>query len=391
MTVNKNAGGVGNTRPERISKSDLEVLVDWISCTFQVRASFEEVKQFLGLGELEMEHHNWGRDTFREHLRFSNIIIQRKGDFTYQLSLSGQGCREFETITSLDMISLIAMLKEHTEKCTFTRIDIAIDDFAKRFNVDMVKDYLNEGLFVSRLRDWEERTKKRREQVDEYHGRTIKTMDSLYIGSMKSRLSINIYDKKLEREAKGQQTDGSWDEWTRTELRTKKEYADQIADMILLHEYDLGKVAFGILNEKLKFVTRNSKRKNMRDRPTVQWWARFVGEVDKLKFNLEAPERTIERSKKWVERSVAPSLAAIRAAAETPEEFEEFVSEVLANGAKRLNEKHEMMIEQAKELKKEEYKEIAAKLIGEYTKPEGYQEQWQKIKSPDIKPGLPTN
>lgn len=337
-------GGLSNTRPERTDRPGLRVLVDWVSCTFSMNADFEQIQQVLGLPKLEMEYFDWGRNTFKEHVRFSNIIIQRKDEFTYQLSLSGQGCREFETLSKYNWLQLIAILKDFAY-CKFTRLDLAIDDFAQHFTVERVRQYLEKGLVVTRLEEWED--KKRKKIKD---GKPV--MDSIYLGSINSRLSINFYDKKLERDAKEQESDGSWDDWTRTELRLKKEYADQAADMILLYDMDLGKVAFGILSKNIRFVRRKSSDKNLRRREESVWWLNFIGKVEKLKFSLESPDRTIEKSKKWHSHSVAPSLAAIKEA--DPENFETWLQEELEQGKERLNANHYMMIQQAIELKREQ-------------------------------------
>lgn len=334
-------GGLSNTRPERTERQGLRVLVDWVSCTFHMDAGFEQIQQVLGIAELEMEHFDWGRNTFKEHVRFSNIIIQRKDETNYQLSLSGQGCREFENLSKYNWLELIAILKEFAY-CKFTRLDLAIDDFQEHFNVARIRHYLEKGLCVTRLEDWDDRKKKK-----------IKTgemlMDSIYLGSLNSRLSINFYDKKLEQDSKDKESNGSWDSWTRTELRLKKEYADQAADMILLYNMDLGKVAFGILSKYIRFIKKGGKDKNLRRREESVWWLNFIGKVEKLKFSLEAPDRTIERAKTWHGKSVAPSLAAIKEA--DPENFDDWLESELVQGKERLSGKHEMMIKQARELK----------------------------------------
>lgn len=334
-------GGLSNTRPERTDRPGLRVLIDWVSCTFSMNADFEQIQQVLGLPELEMEYHDWGRNTFKEHIRFSNIIIQRKDENMYQLSLSGQGCREFENLSKYTWLELFAILKEFAH-CKFTRLDLAIDDFAEHFTVDRIRQYLDKGLCVTRLEEYED---KRRKKVSTRKA----VMDSIYLGSISSRLSINFYDKQLERENKEEVTDGSWDSWTRTELRLKKEYADQAADMILLYNMDLGKVAFGLLSKNIRFVKRNAKDKNIRRREESVWWLNFIGKVQKLKFSLQAPDRTIDKAKKWHGHSVAPMLAAIKEA--DPDNFEAWLQEELEQGKERLNSKHEMMINQARELR----------------------------------------
>ena len=343
--------GVGNTRPERTLQTPLNAVLDWVSVTFHVNADFHDIIHLVGLGNIEFEHHEWGRDTFTEHIRFSNIVIQRKKETTYQLSLSGQGCREYENLSNLTWLELFEILKEFCS-AKFTRLDLAIDDFTNKFfNVDRIRKYLNEGLFVSRIQEWEETKKKKRlkkimGEDFEYEIETIKNV--VHFGSMDSRFSVVFYDKKLEREAKGRESDGTWENWTRTELRLKREYADQTAEMIMLYQQDLGKVAFGILNKNVRFVTRG-KDTNIRRRKTAPWWDTYVGDVEKLSFTLKAPERTIEKAKEWLKHGAGPSFAAIYES--DKENFENWLNELLQDGISRLTEKHGMMIAQSKELR----------------------------------------
>lgn len=340
-------GGVGNTRPENTYQSDLRVLVDWVSVTFDLPLGYDEVKQLIGLGNLEMEYHDWGFDTFQTHMRFGQIYLLRKGDHTYHLQLRGQGCREYEQLSSIDWIQLISLLRDFT-RSKFTRLDIAIDDFSNKFTVNMIRKAFLNNQCVTRMKVGEDKKRYRTSDLS-----TI--MDTFYFGSMQSRLSLNFYDKKLEREGAGNEV--QVESWTRTELRCKREYADQVADMILLYEHDLGKVAFGVLSKNIRFV-RPHDDKNKSRVPIIKWWADFIGKVDKLKFSLEAPDRTIERTKKWVGHQVSPSWSMLYVA--DPDKFNEFMLESLEDGLSRLNEKHYMMIEQYQAL---EYEKAKRKLL----------------------------
>lgn len=349
--------GHSNTRPERTQQNGLRVLVDWVQATFSVNAEFNDVKELLGLGKLEMDYYDYGMNTFHEHIKFSNIKIQRKNDNTYQLSLSGQGCREFEQLSTYSWLEVFSILKDFTN-CKFTRLDIAIDDFQEHFKVDRIRQWVSKGLCITRL---EEYTDTKRGNVAT--GQLI--MDSYYLGSMKSRLSINFYDKKLERENNTEMDlEVTHDSWTRTELRLKREYADQTIDMILEYDMDLGKVAFGILSKNVRFVKSKGKDSNLKRRPESIWWLNFIGKVDKLKFSLQAPDATIEKSKDWIKNSVAPSLATIFE--DDPDGFEKFMKEMIANGQERMNEKHNMMIRQSRELKIKQAKSKIAQMNNEH-------------------------
>lgn len=338
--------GVSNTHPERTGISfelKQRVLIDWLQCTFQLDLTFKEVIEYLGLKNEAFTYFDYGRDTFTEMMKFSNITIMRKGVCTYRLVLTGQGCREFENFSTLNWIELLDSLKSCLG-CRFTRIDIAIDDFDKIFDVTTIRTAVLDGLTVTRL---EEATDKRKYKV----ATGELTMDSFYLGSMDSRFSINFYDKKLERENfKKKEFEVTVETWTRTELRVKREYADDITNMILLDQENLGTIALGVLHKNIRFIQDDGKE-NKRRAPITDWWAKFIGNVEKLKFSLEAPDATIEKVKNWHRKMVSPSIAAVAKSFPNMIEFYDYIKELVELGEERLTEKHEMMIEQDKEIR----------------------------------------
>lgn len=334
--------GLGNTRPERTTETGLRVLVDWVQATFFFTGDYGEVFEVLGLSHLDFEHFGFGRDTFTEMMKFSNITVMKKEEFTYRLVLSGQGCREYETFGNFDWIQLFTILRSFS--ADFRRIDIAIDDFGGHYSVSKIRECFRRGNAVTRMQEYDDRTKRK-------VSTGALTMDSIHLGSMESRLSINFYDKKLEREnKKGANLEVIEESWTRTELRCKREYANQAIDMILLHEHDLGKVAFGILSKNLRFIS-NYKVVNKRKARVAKWWSNFIGKVDKLHFSLKAPDKTIERTKQWHKNSVAPSMAMLKKAFPTEDEFYRYINELVEDGNERLNDVHENMIKQYHQLR----------------------------------------
>lgn len=335
--MNKGIGGASNTRPERANEIGLRGLVDWLSITFQVSESdYTQITQLIGLGKLDFEYHDWGTDTFTSHIRYSNIVIQQKQDDIYQLRLSGQGCREYETLSDISWLNLFLILKDFCD-AKATRLDLAIDDFKGYYDVALIRRTFLEGRCVTRLKYADDR--KRYTTGDQ-----SLILDSFYIGSMNSRLSINFYDKKLERDSAGYET--TVDKWTRTELRLKREYADDAIDMLLLHDGDFGKVAFGILKGKIRFVQKSVEKRKAKN---IQWWDRFMSGVSELQLSLKAPDKTIERSKEWISSKVAPTLAMILEADE--KDFKMWFDEVITNGHKRLTGKHDNVIKQYKDTK----------------------------------------
>lgn len=339
--------GVGNTRPPNTSTPRLRALVDWVSVGFDLNGDFEDVCDLIGLGKLEFDSFDWGTDTYTSHIRFSNIVIQKKYEFNYQLYLSGQGCREFEEYSTLDWIQLFSILKDFCN-AKATRFDLALDDFTPYYSVNMIRRTFLDGRCRTRMR-------KARVNQDYDTKSLALTMDSFYLGSIKSRLSINFYDKKLEREANGFEV--TEESWTRTELRCKREYADDVIDILLIND-DIGAVLMGILKRHVSFI-KKSKQKNKSRVEFIKWWADFLKGVEGIQLSVKAPDKTIEKTRNWFIGSVAPSFATLQKAYD-PEEFAEFMKEALEGGAERLNQKHESMIKQYDD---EKYKKAKQKII----------------------------
>ena len=218
-------------------------------------------------------------------------------------------------------------------KGVFTRLDLAIDDFKGYFNVDLIRRTFLDGRCISRFQHVS--------SMESYDGSSReKTMDSFYLGSMKSRLSINFYDKRLEREGAGK--DVEVDEWTRTELRLKREYADMVASLFVFENGDVGKVALGVLKKYVRFIRENDVKNKSRV-PVIKWWKDFLGNVEGVQLSVALPDRTIESTMKWLAHSVMPSLAMLRKA--NAKMFERFFEEEIEKASDRLSSVHKSMIE----------------------------------------------
>lgn len=341
--------GLCNTRPPNTEESGLRSLVDWVSVSFNLQADIDDLYCYLGLENLDFDFYDWGRHTYKSHYRFSNIVIQIRNEYEYQLLLTGQGCREFENYSTINWIQLFDFMKQNNGN--FTRLDIAIDDFNNRYNVNMIIKAFKEDRLISRIRTIEINKKYNNDYSN-------MIMNSLYLGSMSSRLSINIYDKKLERESENKIS--TVKTWTRTELRLKREYSNQLVDVILLGHYDLGKLIKSILKKHMKIIQRNN-RKNKSRVPEIKWWSDFLKSVEGLQLSLEAPDKTIEKSKAWIKKSVSATLATIKEA--DPLNFNYFIKDVLEIGDEKLNTKHYEMINQYKiQQKKELTKKLASSI-----------------------------
>lgn len=342
MTGLKNGSAwATNSHAENTHENGLRLLVDWVTCSFLFTSDIADLLIVLDLEKLPFVEHDFARyEGYRTTYKYDTMEIL-ESDNKYLINFSGQACRIFEQTSTLEWTVLFDLLIDNFG-ATFTRLDIAIDDFSEIYKTNTIRQATYKKLAVTRLKDWG--TSQRGLIVT---GNDVLTMDNFYLGNMKSRYMLNIYDKKIEREVKGNQVTVS--SWTRTELRFKAEYATRFAEVISAGNESLGYYTMSFLNEKIQFLRPNinfSNRSRAAKNPenVSRWWKKFLGDVGKLNLSEKAPDKTLEDVVKWVDYQVAPSLAMfIKAFGKT--KFNDFIDLLLEEGEERLTKKHEMMIE----------------------------------------------
>jgi phage replication initiation protein len=329
-----------NTGAQNPSKSGLRACVDWVQATFKIFGS-ELIDEFifsvLGLDPADFREVN-GEHGYQKCKRLDNIAIYYDGaaGMGVHLKMSGQGCRLYEAL-SRDKKPWSVLLGMFLDmEANFTRLDGAIDDFDGYFKIDQVVRKIKKGELVSKFK-----------QARSMESIEIKTGDSkgttIYFGSAKSRIQIRMYEKNLERENAGHELEEGITCWNRTEVQARDERAQAIAEVIA-EDGDIGKVVSGILKHYLRFVVKGKDKKRSRW-GTAPFWERFLGDVEALKLTEKAPDRTIEKTKAWLEKQVAPSLAALIKAYDGETEM---IYQMIKDGNKRLKNKDLEMIDRFK-------------------------------------------
>ena len=101
-------------------------------------------------------------------------------------------------------------------------------------------------------------------------------------------------------------------------------------------------VATRLLVDFADFVEVTSDS-NISRAPRAGWWDRFVGGVTRLRVLLPRPVRTVEKAREWVRRTVAPTLAMLRAVS-GEKQFQGYLSEWIRQGEMRFRDWHERII-----------------------------------------------
>lgn len=228
------------------------LLIDWLTVSTKIWSE-NDLIELLRLENCTWEHLDAYRYGYSHRCSFSGITILSGGhneDMGICLEMSGQGCRAFETYSSLSWIELLRILKDPLYEFNITHIDIAFDDHTGILDIGEILDDTDHHRYRSRSRWWKV----------EYGscGTTI------YHGSPQSNIRVRIYDKAAERGL----LDGT--HWIRVELVLRDINASGAVDAILEHE-QLGPVFSGILSNYLVYCDPSSDSNRSRWDPTEYW------------------------------------------------------------------------------------------------------------------------
>jgi phage replication initiation protein len=238
-----------NTGAQNTLKTGLRACVDWVQATFKIVKPEQLITEVLGLKIDDFTEAN-GQFGYQKCKRLDNISVFYDGSagMGIHLQMTGQGCRLYEALTKYDnpWVSIFDVFLKM--QGSFSRLDVAIDDFAGYFSINQIVRRIKQGELVSKF-------KKARsmESIE------IKTGESkgmtIYYGSAKSRIQIRMYEKNFERENAGYEIEEDVTCWNRTEVQARNERAQSIAE-IIANDGQLGDVVQGILAYYLRFVVK---------------------------------------------------------------------------------------------------------------------------------------
>ncbi len=300
--------------------SKMRCLIDWVSFTFARTTNLKLAFDVIGIEPKHFKPMKSGYHGYKKHLRYGHIAVLYDGteEMGIHVIISGQGCREYEQLNLRyhGELPSESLWKELIEKVInnqgkFTRIDIAIDDFTPHFTIDQLYKKMKDGLFSTKLDKFkytETGRIPRREEYDEETG-TDNTSKSLLIGSDSSNMQFLFYDKYREREDTGHVLDDGITAWNRIELRFYAEHTHSVSLHILQRD-DLGRIARSILHNYVNILEKSKDTNRSRWR---NWraWNKFLGDVDKLKLEHVAPDRSVQKSIKWMYTQGKKTLAKI--------------------------------------------------------------------------------
>ncbi len=261
------------------------ILVDWFAMTFRQKGiTPHDIIKMLGLREDVKFIEFPGRYYYHKRLSFGNIHIYYNHAVDEQdypmLELTGQGCREFESFSSMSFDNLFALAQD-TKNYHMSRLDIAYDDHTGIFDIKKImwdgfnNNYVSKSSILS-LHD------EKRAHLDGF---------SMMTGSKSSDMYMRIYDKARERGF----CDGR--HWVRCELVLKQDRATNF----ILNPEPLGVKYRGVIKNYFRFVSPNKNDMNKRRWQTRRYWRNFLDNVEPISvYSKKEIDYNISRLQRYV-------------------------------------------------------------------------------------------
>lgn len=253
------------------------ILYDWLSFTSK-RSNPYYIADLLGLKDIPWQTTK-GAHGYQLRLYFNCISIHFSGrdDMGVWCEMSGQGCRAFESLSTLpnkwdDLFAAI-----QAERLSITRLDVAYDDHTGTLDIDQIIQDTRNKEYVSKSDAWEIRESNK--------GQTV-----IY-GSEKSETLIRIYDKARERNCP------EGEHWVRCELQLRRDRAKAFVNL----GRPIGSSFNGVVMNYLRFVDPMDGDSNKWRWPLKAYWAKMLDNANAISI-YEAPglEYNLDRCERYV-------------------------------------------------------------------------------------------
>lgn len=323
-----------------------EVLIDWLTFSVKEKDPGKVIQTYLGMDPALFQDTGYGLMGYNKVLRFSDICVCFEGreddyfqDMGVCVSMSGNGCRTFETMSKL---TLDLTDKQGTQSVAFpalfqllasdadanvSRIDIACDDHKGHLDMDDILSKVQANEVNSRMT--------KRSVVVSFDG-TQRNGATAYIGAPSSDFRVRIYDKALEEGVDGH--------WVRVELVMRGRNSKAFVEQMTTSE-NVGKLAAQVINDKFSFIERDNT--NITRCTVCAWWRSFVDDLESVRLVArEVIQHKVEQIANWVEAQVGPSLAILFRTMGWP-----YLFELAKDAGQRLSDKQISLVSDYNSLK----------------------------------------
>lgn len=263
------------------------ILYDWLSFTSKESDPWYFV-HLLGLSEVPWETIKGARG-YQDRLYFNCISIHFNGreDMGIWCEMSGQGCRAFESLTTLPEKWETLFKRIVNLKLNITRLDVAYDDHSGMLDIDEIIQDTRHKEYVSKSEYWE--------IIESSKGQ------SLQFGSPQSDTLIRIYDKARERNCP------EGEHWIRCELQLRRDRAIAFTQLGL----SIGQSFCGVVINYLRFVEPMDGDTNKWRWPIKPYWGEFLCNANAISiYHAPGLEYNFDRCEKYVIRQAGNAIDA---------------------------------------------------------------------------------
>lgn len=304
---------------EVVRKNGLVCCIDWLSFTDVVNPDLQSSFAEFGFSLQDFCEAEKGASGYKKMLLHKGSTLRVLYDGNENMGIhydfSGTSIKELYSHFTGYMMEMtpfgeygldmdINVLRELLERIKHighvTRIDLAVDDkICPYFTLLELQNILEEQRFCSKFRSWQ--------LVKDCTTSNVLTGATIYLGSRRSDIMLRVYDKQLERIAKG--IEGAEDiPWVRWELELKNEYANVVLTD-LLNGVDVGSLLFGILSNYFRVIVFDDSNKSRCSMDKK--WEQFIDEVSKIQLFVMQEPPTLQDKREWVMKQVAPTITGL--------------------------------------------------------------------------------
>lgn len=314
--------------PAPVAPSENQVLIDWFSFTLKETDPHEAIKK-AGLTGFDFSESKGGGMGYKSSLRAGNIVVFYDGnvDMGCHISMTGQGCRQFESVFKKSNRWICFFLLLIQSNATFKRLDIAVDNVDGALDLDRLQEAIDAKKIRSKFKGGHRIQNFTFSPEDNTpQGQTI------YAGSPSSRVKIRFYDKAAQMNISTH--------WTRAELQCRDERAVE-AIKILLKGVEAGHLASSVLNNYFQVINLDDSN---RTRCTVQdWWQAWIQSTEKIRLTTMKAIKVVAEVVAHIQKQYSASFAMIKKFMGVID-FHEFIHDLVDLGKDRMKKRHDMII-----------------------------------------------
>ena len=337
-------GGSSNTPLHHTKRKFLEACVDWVSITFLENIFNEQFCELLHLKKDDFDKNKLAENNEYDYrYSYQNLITVSVREETLDkkaythIDIKGQGCRWLENNwgRGFDWTDYFNILRSIYTIHHLTRLDVAIDDYKGHLNISTLHRKMRDKHFKSTagVRSW-----RYIESGDIASNKTINGQ-TLYIG--KGDVEFRFYDKFAQLTNSLIDVPDDVVFWNRYEIQLRHERAEKVLNMIADGILEIGQLVRSIMNEYLCFLVPNKKDSNKSRWKICGFWVDFLGQVTSVKLTMQPLEKTVERTKNWIEYQASISLAVLD---DCFNDSGQYFKGLIEQGRSRMTKQHEHMI-----------------------------------------------